>query len=246
MHTSFANRTTSSTDLGLGLSMLIEHAKCGCQFFSALMLASIVAITPVFAQTDIVIGNSSPLSGPIGPSNKEAIAGAQAYFDQVNKRGGVNGRKIAFIVMDDKQDTKISIENTRQLIETNNALALFMYRTSPVLEAVIPLAQAARVPVLFPQVGPAFAYDEKLKHVFTIRAPYQAEARIAIEQATRLGLTRIAILQADDAFGKDAIKGAEAAMAAAKISPVAVEKFDNKTSDVSAALDVFAKAKRCC
>lgn len=196
-----------------------------------------------FAQKDIVIGNSSPLTGPIGPSNKEAIAGAQAYFDQVNERGGINGRKISFVVLDDKQDTKISLENTRQLIEKNNALALFMYRTSPVLEATIPIAEAAKVPMIFPQVGPAFAYDQKHKYVFTIRATYQAEARIAVEQATRLGLTRIAILQSDDTFGRDAIKGAEAAMLAAKIVPVAVEKFDNKTSEVSTAIDAFVKAK---
>jgi branched-chain amino acid transport system substrate-binding protein len=196
-----------------------------------------------FAQNDIVIGNSSPQGGPIGPSNKEAIAGAQAYFNQVNERGGINGRKISFVVLDDKQDTKISLENTRQLIEKNNALALFMYRTSPVLEATIPIAEAAKVPMLFPQVGPAFAYDQKNKYVFTIRATYQAEARIAIEQATRLGLTRIAILQSDDTFGRDAIKGAEAAMLAAKVAPVAIEKFDNKTSEVSAAIDAFVKAK---
>lgn len=222
---------------------LVRSGKRRSLRFCIFLVALIAVNSPAFAQSDIVIGNSSPLSGPIGPSNKEAIAGAQAYFDQVNKRGGVNGRKISLVVMDDKQDTKISVENTRQLIEKNNALVLFMYRTSPVLEAVIPLAQAARVPVLFPQVGPAFAYDEKFKHVFTIRAPYQAEARIAIEQATRLGLNRIAILQADDAFGKDAIKGAEAAMTAAKIVPVAVEKFDNKTSDVTAAVNAFVKAK---
>jgi branched-chain amino acid transport system substrate-binding protein len=196
-----------------------------------------------FAQADIVIGNSSPLGGPIGPSNKEAIAGAQMVFDQVNKRGGVNGRKISFVVMDDKQDTKISVENSRQLIEKNNALALFMYRTTPVLEAVIPITESARVPMLFPQVGPASAYDEKLNYVFTLRATYQAEAKIAIEQATRLGLTRIAILQADDAFGRDAIKGAEKAMLAAKITPVAIEKFDNKTGEVGNAIDAFVKAQ---
>ena len=250
MQTSFALQTNSSiawrlvASLGsLGSRGPLQSAKRRGVFLCALIIVSMIFATSVFAQTDIVIGNSSPMGGPIGPSNKEAIAGAQAYFDQVNKRGGVNGRKISFMVMDDKQDTKISIENTRQLIEKNNALALFMYRTSPVLEAVIPVAMAARVPVLFPQVGPAFAYDEKLKHVFTIRAPYQAEAKIAIEQLTRLGLTRIAILQADDAYGKDSIKGAEAAMTAAKIVPVAVEKFDNKTSDVTAALEAFVKAK---
>jgi branched-chain amino acid transport system substrate-binding protein len=239
MQTGFANRTTSST--AWGLSTLMQRARCRCVFLSALMIASIIFIAPAFAQTDIVIGNSSPLGGPIGPSNKEALAAAQAYFDQINKRGGINGRKISFVVMDDKQDAKISVENTRQLIEKNNALALFMYRTTPVIEAVIPVAEAARVPLLFPQVGPSFAYDKKHRGVFTIRATYQAEARIAIEQATRLGLTRIAILQADDSFGKDAIKGAEAAMAAAKISPVAIEKFDNKTSEVTAAIDAFVK-----
>ena len=108
MQTSYAQRTTLATRLRS--CALLQRATRRCLFVVALMIAASTLVTPVFAQTDIVIGNSSPLGGPIGPSNKEAIAGAQAYFDQVNKRGGVNGRKILFIVMDDQQDTKISLE----------------------------------------------------------------------------------------------------------------------------------------
>lgn len=189
----------------------------------------------------IVLGHSAPFSGVLAASNKEAIDGAKAVFDAVNKRGGVHGRRIVLVTMDDKQDVKVSVENTRKLLDQNRAFALFMYRTSPVLEATIPIVEKERVPLLFPQVGPSFLYDAKLRQVFTLRATYQAEAKMAVEQATRLGLKRIAILVADDAFGRDAIKGAEAGMAAAGIAPVAVEKFDNKTADVNAAIDKFAK-----
>jgi branched-chain amino acid transport system substrate-binding protein len=189
----------------------------------------------------IVLGHSAPFSGVLAASNQEAIDGAKAVFEGVNKRGGIHGRRIELVTMDDKQDVKVSLENTRKLIDQNRAFALFMYRTSPVLEATLPIVEKERVPFLFPQVGPSFLYDPKVRQVFTLRATYQAEAKMAVEQATRLGLKRIALLVADDAFGRDAIKGAEAAMTEAGLTPVAIEKFDNKTANVDAAIEKFAK-----
>jgi branched-chain amino acid transport system substrate-binding protein len=184
----------------------------------------------------IVIGQSGPLTGPIGPSNKEALSGAQLVFDIANKVGGINGRPIKFEVLDDGQDAKRAAENTRILIEEKNALALFMFRTSPTVEAALPVSEKARVPFLFPQVGPQVAYDKKFRLSFTLRAPYRLEAAKAVELARRLGNTRLGIVTADDNFGRDATAGAEEGMKIAKVNALFIEKFDNKTVDVSKSL----------
>jgi branched-chain amino acid transport system substrate-binding protein len=201
-------------------------------FMAMLMLTCSLNVHAQGVTSDtILIGNSSPLTGPIGPSNKEALDGANMYFDMINKQGGVNGRKIKFEIIDDAQDAKRGAENTRVLIEEKRVLALFMYRTTPVIEAALPLAEKARVPFLFPQVGPAAVYDAKYRVAYTIRAPYAVEAKLAVTQSVRLGTRRIAVVAADDGFGRDALKGAEAGMVEAKIQPVATIRVDNKSFD---------------
>jgi branched-chain amino acid transport system substrate-binding protein len=194
-------------------------------------------------ESTITIGQSGPLTGVLAASYKEALSGAQVYFDIVNKRGGINGRKIVVESLDDKQDPRLAADNTRILIEEKKVLALFMYRTTPAIEAALPMAEKAGVPFLFPQVGSAAAYNSKIRYCFTIRAPYQAEAQQAIEQLVRLGATKIAIFAADDAFGRDGTKGAELGMQSAKIKPVTIEKFDNKSTDVTGSVTNLIKAK---
>ena len=216
---------------------------------SVMLVAALAAINSqiVSAQgvteSTIIIGQSGPLTGVLAASYKEGLSGAQIYFDAINKRGGINGRKIVVESLDDKQDVKLALGNAQILIEEKRVLALFMYRTTPAIEAALPLAEKAGVPFLFPQVGSAAAYDPNLRYSFTIRAAYQVEARQAIEQLVRLGSTKIAVLAADDAFGRDCMKGVELGMDSAKLKPAAIEKFDNKSADVTSAVSNFMKAK---
>lgn len=219
-----------------------------CIVFAACFVASALVLSPqrAFAQSGadpIIISNSSPLSGPIGPSNKEALDGAKMYFDLINKQGGVNGRKIIFEIIDDAQDAKRAAENTRVLIEEKRVLTLFMYRTTPAIEAALPLAEKARVPFLFPQVGPAAVYDPKYRVAYTIRAPYALEAKRAVTQSVRLGSRRIAVVAADDGFGRDALKGAEAGMAESKIQSVATIRVDNKGFDAEKTIAALRAAE---
>jgi branched-chain amino acid transport system substrate-binding protein len=222
---------------------LINKGNLVAMLLSAVVVCNNAAFAQGVTDSSILLGQSGPLTGVLAGPYKEMLLGAQVHFDEINKRGGINGRKIVIESLDDKQDVKISIENTRILIEEKRVLALFMYRTSPSIEAALPVAEKSGIPFLFPQVGAITAYNPKLRYSFTIRTPYQAEAKQAVAQATRLGSTKIAMLVADDAFGRDAMKGAEAGMEEAKIKPVAVEKIDNKSADVTVALANFIKTQ---
>ena len=191
----------------------------------------------------IVIGQSAPYTGVLGPVTKEGTDGALAYFDWVNARGGVHGRKIVLEAMDDAQDAKRTVENTKVLIEQKRVLALFMYRTSPSVQAAIPIASAARVPIVASQVGPSFLYEPLNPYVFNIRARYQDEAIAAVEHLFSIGIGRVAFLQADDAYGKDVATGVAEGMKRMNSKLVATGTFDNKTTDIEPAFAAISQAQ---
>lgn len=192
----------------------------------------------------IVIGQSAPYTGGVlGPVTKEGTDGALAYFDWVNARGGVHGRKIVLEAMDDQQDPKKTVENTRILIEQKNVIALFMYRTTPSVQGAIPLATAAKVPIIGSQVGPNFLYEPVNQYVFNIRARYQDEAIAALEYLFSVGNERVAFLQADDAYGKDVAAGVQEGLKRANGKLVSMATFDNRTTDVGPASEIILKSQ---
>jgi branched-chain amino acid transport system substrate-binding protein len=93
-----------------------------------LILAAALAVLAPWANAQIVIGQTTGLSGPEADAAKDNATGAQLYFERVNASGGVNGQKIELITLDDKADPKLSAANAKTLITENNAIALFMTR----------------------------------------------------------------------------------------------------------------------
>src|SRR3954466_7449462 len=88
------------------------------------------------ASPDIKIGMANALSGPAAGLGWQLRAGAMAYIDKVNAAGGVHGRKITLISVDDGYDPQRSAQATRTLIDTEQVLALFGYVGTPTSAAV--------------------------------------------------------------------------------------------------------------
>lgn len=161
---------------------------------------------PAFAQLrgkPIVIGHSGPLTGPLANTNREALNVAARVFDQVNAQGGIYGRPIVLELLDDAQNPQWAADNTRNLIQRNNAVALFGYRTSPAVKAALPIATDARVPFVAPQVGPATLYEPVNPYAFCIRASYHDEVMASLNLLFSVGFRKVAFLYANDAFGRD-------------------------------------------
>ena len=72
------------------------------------------------------IGHSAGLTGNLAERVGPAVAAANMYFDEVNRLGGVNGRRIKFLSIDDKGEIANSVANTRRLIETEGVFALLL------------------------------------------------------------------------------------------------------------------------
>ena len=98
--------------------------------YRALPAALILAALPTFAAADVVVGQSAPLSGANAELGKDIRDGALAYFKRVNDAGGLPQGKIKLVSLDDKNQTKLSEENTKKLVTDENVVALFGYGSS--------------------------------------------------------------------------------------------------------------------
>jgi branched-chain amino acid transport system substrate-binding protein len=207
-----------------------------CQAATALVLfcATHAALSQGVTSDTVIIGRNADFSGPIGARVIENQAGADAYVDWINKRGGVNGRKIVIKKLDDKNDVKLSVVNAKKLIEEENAFLLFLPNSTPSTNAVLKeVAEPAGIPVVAPAAGPDSFHTPPKRVLFNLRAKYQAEIVEAIRYFTTVGQKRLALIHVDDAFGKDAIKGYETGIAQFKAQSVYMGSFDRDKLDTA-------------
>ena len=204
--------------------------------------ALLFALAAPGAAAQILIGQSADLSGPVAASVKETILGSQLVIDQVNAQGGINGEQIEVIRMDDGLDAKRSLENTRVLIEDRKVLALLLNRGTPNTLAVIPLLDKHGVPLVGPSTGAMALHKPVQKNIFNVRSTYQREAEKAVQHLQTTGIQRIAVVQADDSFGKDAMEGASKGFEKANLKPAVVALADRSKPDYAAIVPQLTKA----
>ena len=194
-------------------------------------LALCVMALPGVSGAQILIGQTAGFSGAVAAGVKETTDGAKLYIETINSRGGVHGQKIELISLDDKFDPKQAAENARILIEEKNVSAMFLTRGTPHTEAIVPLLDKNNVPLIGPSTGAMVLHQPVRKHVFNVRATYQREAEKAVTHLASMGITRIAVVLADDSFGADGLAGAQRGLAAANLKAAVLEKFDRAKPD---------------
>jgi branched-chain amino acid transport system substrate-binding protein len=139
---------------------------------AALALATAVpaqAADPGVTSNKIVIGTTTPLTGPAAPGYKDVPAAAQAYFDYVNANGGINGRKIDFKVFDDQYNPALAKKGTSQLILRDKIFAMYGALGTPTHSAVVQDLNRRGIPDLFVNTGGA-SFDNAKKYPMTF--PY--------------------------------------------------------------------------
>jgi branched-chain amino acid transport system substrate-binding protein len=181
---------------------------------------------PGASDTEIKIGNTFPYSGP--SSGTSVIARLMAaFFHELNDQGGINGRKVTFISLDDGYAPPKTMEQTRRLVEQDQVLLMFGSLGTPTNVAVRPYLNGKKVPQLFVTTGSASLIDPK-RFPFTMgfQPSYASEAAIfARYLLAEHPKAKIGILYQDDDFGTDhldpflkALGDKAAAMVVAKVS----------------------------
>jgi ABC-type branched-subunit amino acid transport system substrate-binding protein len=198
--------------------------------------------------TSITIGMSSPFSGPNGAYGIDMRQTIEAYFNQVNKVGGINGRKLSLVALDDGYETERTVANTKALINEKNAFALLaFYGSSPTTEAMNTVFGPAKVPLVGTISGAgtlreAIGTNPNARYMFNVRASYADETEAIVNQLAALGLKNIAVFYQNDGFGKSGLEGVTAALKKHNLAPSAVGTVERNSVDVTKAVEAISKA----
>jgi len=214
------------------------------KLLAVLAAAALAAPAAAFAQGAagaIVIGQSAPLSGSNKDLGTDIRNGAVAYFKRVNDAGGVNGRRIELVSLDDANDTKRSEANTKQLLEQNNPIALYGYGSATLSRPALPLVEAAKIPFVAPFTG-ADPMRKFNRYVYNHRASYADELEKIVEHYTTFGVKRIAVLYYDDAVGKENFGAVDRALKSRNLAPVAVAAVTRTQTDFTKELAAVGKS----
>lgn len=172
--------------------------------FAATMARAAGTYDPGASDTEIKIGNTWPFSGPASSTSsvEHEMAG---YFAMINDRGGVNGRKINLIALDDGYLPPKTVEQTRRLVEQDQVLFMYGQLGTPTNVAVRPYLNSKKVPQLFVTTGSNSLVDPK-KYPWTMgfQSSYALESTVFAKYVlAEHPHARIGILYQDDDFGSD-------------------------------------------
>lgn len=185
----------------------------------------------------ILFGQVAALNGPAQALGQGMREGILAAFGEINRTGGVNGRKLELKSIDDGYEPEKTIEAIKKIIGEDKVFALVGAVGTPTSAAGQPIATAAKVPFIGPFTGADFLRNPYNRYVVNIRSSYFQETEAWIEHLTKdLGITKIAILYQDDAFGLAGLKGVEMAMAKRNMQLVSRGTFKRNTTAVKSAL----------
>src|SRR3954464_3535781 len=155
-HSSSSTRISSVSD-----ERRSDHKNQGESVMTRSMLQrvgiALAALLPyvAFGQTGvtndkILVGQSVALTGAAAQLGIQMRNGVKAYFDSVNERGGVNGRKLELVTLDDGYEPARTVPNTKKLIDEHKVFALIGYVGTPTSVPVVPIISEAKVPFIGP------------------------------------------------------------------------------------------------
>ncbi|MBI2863356.1 MAG: ABC transporter substrate-binding protein [Chloroflexi bacterium] len=166
---------------------------------------------------DYVIGMSAAFTGPSAGLGNELYRGTAAYLEYINRNGGVNGHRVVVRAYDDGYNPNPAIDNTVDLIQTDDVLVLMDYVGTPTVTRVLPLLKKysdSRVSLLFPFTGAQPQreppYDE---FVFNLRASYRDETEGLVDRLVSAGRKKIAVFFQADSYGRSGWDGVKRALA---------------------------------
>jgi len=207
---------------------------------AALFAAS--ALAQGVTATSIKIGQSAPLTGSNAELGQDIRNGALAYFKKINDAGGVNGRKIELVSLDDGNTVQRSGENTQKLVD-EGVFALFGYASATLSRPALPIVEKNKVPFVHPFTGadPMRVFD---KFVYNIRASYADELEKIVDHFAPLGVKRFAIVYYDDVVGRENLTAVDRALKKRSYETVSHAAFKDRVKpDIEGGVKAVAKGQ---
>jgi branched-chain amino acid transport system substrate-binding protein len=190
---------------------------------------------PGITDDSIKLGGSYPFSGPAS-AYRSIAEGAKAHFEYVNANGGVDGRKIEFLTLDDAYEPPRAVENARRLIQQEEVFALFNTLGTPNNAAIWDYVNEQEVPHLFVATGASLWGADIEGHPWTIgwQPDYVTESQVYADFLEKEKPdAKVAVLYQNDAFGEDLLNGFKGAIKGTKVKIVAEESYEVTDPTVS-------------
>ena len=181
------------------------------------------------------IGQSTALTGPLGDLGSAMHQGAKAAFAGINARGGVNGRTIELVTLDDAYEVPKALANVEKLMAERDTFALFNCMGTPMIDAMLPKVLESGIPFFAPFTGAQLSRIATARSVFNIRASYADEAEKLVQHLSTIGVQRIGIVYQNNAFGKEIFNAAKQSMDRLKLPGAIAVTVENNASDASSA-----------
>jgi branched-chain amino acid transport system substrate-binding protein len=192
-------------------------------------------------KTTVLVGQSSPFSGSNKELGEDIREGIQAYFKQVNDAGGIHGRTLELISLDDANDAKRAGENARVLIEQRGVLALIGYASATLSLPALPFVEKGKAAFVGPFTG-AEPMRVFRRNVYNIRASYADELEKIVDFYTTTGMKKFSIIHYDDAVGKENLAAVQTALTRRGLKPASIGALQRNQTDLGAAVSDVVQA----
>ncbi len=215
------------------------------KIFSLLILISLYRLDlraeTGISETEILIGQSVPISGAAAAVGKQIHEGVRVYFKSINDFGGVNGRKLELIVLDDGYGPAKSVDNTRILATDNEVFALTSYYGTQAGLAILPVLEKEKIPLIGIASGAPALREPVNRYLFNVQSSLFNETEAIANQLLVLGLKNIAVFYQNDEDGKAGLLGVQRALQKRKVTPIALGMVEKNGNNVDEATKAIAK-----
>ena len=246
-------RRTTSPVFGVAVALVLIAAGCASESDSTPSTTTTTSATAGPAEAEhvtgtdpdkqgifedhVLFGQSAAFSGPAQELGKNMRRGIEAAFAEANLNGGIGGRRLELVSLDDAYEPEAAVTNTQRLISEEGVFALIGAVGTPTSRSATPVAAAAGTPYVAPFTGAAFLRDPQWRNVVNLRASYNQETEeIVARLIADRGAERIAVMFQDDSFGRAGYRGVLEALDRRDMEPVAIGLYPRNTTAVRTAL----------
>lgn len=187
---------------------------------------------------DITIVQVAPLTGVLASTGQQLVLGGKIYFDFINATGGIHGAKIKHEVLDDGYKLEDTVRLTKDALYRPEVIALFGFAGKANVGKLLAdgILDAGAAPLVTPYTGGEVLRSPFNPYIFHVRAGYADETEHIVKQVATLGMSRIAVMYQNDAFGKAGLAGVEAAVTKRQMKLVVAAPYERNTDEVADAV----------
>ena len=215
----------------------LQTARAAAAALALTLVQGVALAEPGVTDTQIVLGSVTPVSGPPSLLGKAHVAALKVWQEDVNSRGGINGRKVEIRLDDDGYVPQRALQGVKRLNESENVFGLIGTSGSAMLQAMLPYINEQKIPTINAMAVAASHFNPPNKTVFIVGPTYCQElgtAMIHMVKTRKLQTEKFALAYQDDEFGTDVRCGYLKAVKALGLKSVSEIAFKRGTKDFSA------------